>query len=94
MFLDFHMSFFKLIMKSNVASIMGLPNIMNPMTWLWRFLAFLQTIAQKVPKYLKLVKIAMAQVIGFLEDERSFNNLNFINSKLHNRIITYLDLVF
>jgi hypothetical protein len=32
-----------------------------------------------VPKYLKLVKIAMVQVIGFLEDEKCFNNLNFIN---------------
>ncbi len=94
MFLDLHMSFFKLIMKNNVASTMGLPNIMNPMTWLWRFLAFLQTIAHKVPKYLKLVKIAMVQVIGFLEDERCFNNLNFINSKLDNQLTTYLDLVF
>jgi hypothetical protein len=81
-------------MKNNVTTTMSLPNIMNPMTWLWRFLAFLQTIAHKVPKYLKLVKIAMVQVIGLVEHERCFNNLNFIKSKLHRRLTTYLDLVF
>ncbi len=34
--------------------------------------------------YMKLVKIAMVQVIGFIEDERCFNNLIFIKSKLCN----------
>jgi hypothetical protein len=31
-----------------------------------------------------LVDIAMVQVLGFVEDERTFNNLSFMKSKLWN----------
>lgn len=51
--------FFKLIMKNNVASIMGPPYTMNIMTQLWRSLTSLQVITYKLLKYLKLAKITM-----------------------------------
>jgi hypothetical protein len=34
----------------------------------------------------------MVQVLGSIEDERTFNNLAFMNSKLHNRLTTCLNL--
>jgi len=40
--------------------------------------------AHKLLKYLKLVQIAMVQVIGFVEDKVCFSNLNFIKFKSHN----------
>jgi len=40
--------------------------------------------AHKLLKYLKLVKIAMVQVIGFVEEKMCFSNLNFIKFKFHN----------
>jgi hypothetical protein len=60
MFLDFkYLSFFKLIIKNNVVSIMGPPYILNLMTRLWRSLTFLQVITHKLLEYLKLAKITM-----------------------------------
>jgi len=73
------MSFFKLTMKSNVAS-----SIHYESYDFWKSLTFSQVIAHKLPTYLKLVKIVMVQVIGFVEDERCFGNLNFIKSTLYN----------
>lgn len=47
----------------------------------------------KLLKYLKLVQIAMVQVIGFVEDKVCFSNLNFIKFKFHNWLTTHLKLV-
>jgi len=91
--LDLHMSFFKLTMKNNVASTMGPPYIVNPMTQLWISLASSQVIAHNLPKYLKLLKISMVWVIGSIKEERCFNNLNFIKSKFHNQLTMHLDLL-
>jgi len=42
------MSFLKLIIKNNDASVMGHPYTMNHMTQLWKYLAFSQVIANKI----------------------------------------------
>jgi hypothetical protein len=44
-------------------------------------------------EYMKLAKIAMGQMINSIKDERCFNNLDFIKSKLHNWLTTHLDLM-
>jgi hypothetical protein len=36
----------------------------------------------------------MIQVLGSLEDEQMFSNLNFIKSKIHNWLTNHLDLFF
>ncbi len=69
-------------MKNNVALAMGFLYTMNFINYLWRSLVFSQVIIHKMSIYMKLTKIAMVQVIGFIEDERCFNNLIFIKSKL------------
>jgi hypothetical protein len=40
----------------------------------------------------KLTKIAMIQMLGLVEDERIFGNLDFIKTKIHNRLIDNLAL--
>jgi len=81
--LDLHV-ILEVKIKNNDASTMGPPYIVNPMTWLWKSLDFSQVITHKMTKYLKLAKIAKVQVINYVVDERHFNNLNFIKSKLCN----------
>jgi len=45
------------------------------------------------PEYVKLVEMAMVQIMGSVEDECCFSMLAFMKSKLHNRLITHLHLV-
>jgi hypothetical protein len=58
-----------------------------------QFLSSSQVITHKMLKYLKLVKIAMVQVLGSIKDKIYFSDLNFIKSKLHNWLTTHLNLV-
>ncbi len=46
-----------------------------------------------MPKYIKLAKIVVVQVIGSVEDEWCFNMLSFMKTKLRNWSTTQLDLV-
>jgi hypothetical protein len=41
---------------------------------------------------MKVTKIAMVQVLGLVEDERTFSNLAFMKNKLHNQLTTHFDL--
>lgn len=64
------MSFFKLIIKTNIVLVMGPPYTLNLMTWLWRSLTFLQMITHKLFEYLKLAKITMvAKLLIMLRTE-------------------------
>ncbi len=42
---------------------------------------------------MKLVELAMVQIVDSVEDERCFFTLAFMKSKLRNRLITHLPLV-
>jgi hypothetical protein len=80
--LDLQMLLFKLTMKSNAKFAMAPPHKVNPLTRLWTYLASPLVIVFKLHEYFKFT--AMVQVIGSIEDERCFSNLNFIKSKLQN----------
>ncbi len=43
-------------------------------------------------EYVKLAKLAMCQVLGFVEDEHCFNISFFMKSKLCNCLTTHLDM--
>ncbi len=49
--------------------------------------------AQKLLEFLKVVQIAIIMVVGRVEDESIFPTINFMKSKLHNRLTTHLNLV-
>lgn len=75
---------FKMAMRNNVWVTLGPPNTINLLTNTWRLIMdFLNTFLQHF-KIFKLGKIDMIQVLGSLEDEQMFSNLNFIKSKIHN----------
>jgi hypothetical protein len=40
----------------------------------------------------KLAKLAMCQVLGFVEDECCFSTLSFMKGKLHYRLTTHLNV--
>jgi len=52
-----------------------------------------QLLFNAFPKYLKVVKIAMVYVLGFVEDERCFNYVAFLKNKVWNRLNNHLELV-
>jgi hypothetical protein len=41
---------------------------------------------------MKVVKITMVQMLGLVEDEKTFNNLFFMKNELHNQLTTHFDL--
>ncbi len=59
----------------------------------WR-LMFLPFWFTKLNEYMKVVKIAMMQVLDLVKDERTFNNLSFMKSKFHNWLSTHFNFVF
>jgi hypothetical protein len=70
-----------------------LPMTENPMSRLWRKLSSNALISAKLSEFMKVVEIAHVQVLGSVEDERTFSLLAFLKSKLRNRLTTHLDLV-
>jgi hypothetical protein len=43
-------------------------------------------------KYIKLVEIVVIQVLGFVENERTFSTISFIESRLQNQLSTHLNI--
>jgi hypothetical protein len=46
----------------------------------------------KLNEYMKVIEIAMVQVLDLMEDERTFNKLAFKKSMLHSQLATHIDL--
>jgi hypothetical protein len=42
---------------------------------------------------MKVVKLVVVQIMGFVEDEKTFSTLTFMKTRLWNRLCEYLDLV-
>jgi hypothetical protein len=66
------------------------PQIVNPFTCLWKVINVFHLLSNIFLEYLKLAKIAMMHVLGSIEDERCFNLVSFLKSKLHNHLNPHL----
>jgi hypothetical protein len=44
-------------------------------------------------KCLKLLELAMAIILGIVEDEKCLSTLNFMKDKLRNKLMIHFDLV-
>ncbi len=64
---------------------------MNAITQMWLKIQSSPFLVLKLNEYIKVVEI-MVQVLGLVEDERTFSNLAFMKSKLCKRLTTHLDL--
>jgi hypothetical protein len=91
--LEFQSSF-KITMILNAQAAMSLSMIKNPIFWLWHKLSNRTLISTQLFKFMKSIEVARALVMGSVEDERKFNSLMFLKSKLRNRFTPYLDLVW
>jgi hypothetical protein len=69
-------------MSHNVNGAMTKHSKLNPMTRLWMRINSFSILSEKLNEYNKLTDIAMVQMLGSVEDERTFNNLSFMKSKL------------
>ncbi len=77
-------SCFKFIMSHNVEAMMWEPSNVNPITQMWLKIQFSPLLVLKLSEYMIVVEIAMVQVLGLIANERTFNNLALLKSKLHN----------
>jgi hypothetical protein len=44
----------------------------------------------KFSKYIKLIEIVVIQVLGFVENEKTFSTIRFMKSRLQNQLNTHL----
>jgi hypothetical protein len=68
------------------------PQIVNPLTRLWNMIN-VSHLVHTFTKYLKLAKIAMMHALVSVEDERCFNFISFLKSKMRNCLNPHLQLV-
>jgi hypothetical protein len=80
-------------MKCNVVATMEVPFHINLLTWLWRTLEASRISRHSFPKFFKLAKIAIVQLLGLVEDEHTFSTLSFMKSKLRNHFNEHLHTV-
>ncbi len=66
---------------------------LNPLTKMWCLGTRFWVLSSSFLEYVKLVELAMVQIVGSMEDERCFSTLAFMKSKLQNRLTTHLPLV-
>jgi hypothetical protein len=84
---------FKLTIKSNATNCLAPPFDMNPLIRMWRLVTTSCILVTSFPKYVKLAKLVMVQVVGSVEDKRCFSTLSFMKSKFHNKLTTYLPFI-
>lgn len=89
--LGIQQGFFKLTMKANSAWAMEEPMDVNLVTKLWTKLSTSSLLGLRMSEFFRLAEIVMATMIGSVEDERTFNTLTFMKSKLRNRLGLHLN---
>jgi hypothetical protein len=69
-------------MKNNNHGALYLLFDCNPTIKLWGRLTSNVIVLDKLLEYLKLIDLTIVMVLGNVEDERTFSNVNFLKSKL------------
>jgi hypothetical protein len=59
---------------------------------MWLKIQSLPLLVLKLNEYLKVAKIVMVQVLGLIEDEKTFSNLAFMKNKLYNQLTPQFDV--
>jgi ABC-type antimicrobial peptide transport system permease subunit len=68
------------------------PKNENPLTKLWRQPTTNNLLMVCFYEFMKLAKFVIVQVIGSVEDEKTFSTLNFMKSTLWNRSVGHLNI--
>jgi len=90
---EFQASLFKTTMLHNAFEILKKDGKeCNHLRCMWLIVLGFKVLILGISKYMKLAKLTMCQVLGFVEDERCFNTLSFMKGKFCNCLITHLDV--
>jgi hypothetical protein len=82
---------FKTTMMGNCHAAMVRPLEVNPLTAIWHTINSNAMLTHNISEYLKVAEIACVQVLGSVEDERTFSTLSFIKNRLRNRLTVNLE---
>ncbi len=85
-------SYFKFTMSHNAKMVMQEPLYVNLITLTWLNIQFSPLLVLKLIEYIKVVEIIVVQILGSIEDEKTFNNLTFMKNKLCDRLTAHFDL--
>ncbi len=85
-------SFFEKIMLHDFEVVLRKENDLNPLTKLWCKVFSFPILNHKLLEYIKLVEIAIVQVLSLDENNQTFNIFSFMKNKLWNSVSTHLDL--
>jgi len=77
----------------NVQWVMYQPMDLNAMYKLWKIYFSNVLLHVRLFEFLKVAKLFVIQIMGFVEDERIFSTLMFIKTRLHIQLCEHLDLV-
>jgi hypothetical protein len=64
---------------------------LHPLSKVWAYVYVSALLCERLSEFIKGAQIAICSVIGSVEDERTFNTLPFLKSKLRNRLKSSLD---
>jgi hypothetical protein len=85
-------SFFKKIMLHDFEVVFWKENDLDPLTNLWCEVFSFPILNHKLLEYIKLVEIAIVQVLSSDKNNQTFNIVSFMKNKLRNSVSTHLDL--
>jgi trans-aconitate methyltransferase len=80
-------------MMSNVQWAMDQPMDVNLVSRLWKKLSPDALLCVQLFKFMKVAKLVVVQIMGSMEDERTFSTPTFMKTKLQNWLCEHLDLV-
>ncbi len=72
---------------------MDQPMDLNPISRLWKKLTSNALLCACFSKFMKVAKLVMVQIMGFVENTRTFLTLTFMKTRLWKRLYEHLDLV-
>ncbi len=91
--LEFQVSLFKTTMIHNAFEILKKNSKeCNHLKRMWLLISSFKVFTLSIYEYVKLVKLDMCYVLGYVEDEHCFNILSFMKGKLYNCLTTRLDV--
>jgi hypothetical protein len=67
---------------------------LNPLSKLWNKLSSNALLCVHLSEFMKVAKSVAIQIMGSMEDEKTFSTLTFMNTRLWNHLYEHLDLVF
>lgn len=89
--LDLQTFFSKMTMLHQSKAILWEENEFNPLIRIWCKIFTSAILNHKISKFIKLVEIVTLQVLGFVEDECTFNTINFMKARLGNQLNPHMD---